>query len=126
MPHINWCVIKINPKYIYASETLFSVTNAASAIAKNQYGVTGDFAKFQKLFSDNLNLKVGNISRGVLSNKYTTDVQAEVLVKNEIPVVDILEVCFKDKDSLASAKASLFGYDTAKFVIDSSMFSNFR
>jgi hypothetical protein len=90
LPHINWCVLKIDPKYIYSSETLFAVTNAASSVAKYQFGITGDFDKFQELFGDNLNLKVRIISRGSLDKKYPTDVQAEVLVRNEIPVVDVL------------------------------------
>ena len=31
---INWCVLKIDPKHIYANETLFAVTNSASNSAK--------------------------------------------------------------------------------------------
>ena len=48
-PYITWCVLKINPKYIYQTDTLFSVTNAASSIAKHTYGISGDFQKFRKL-----------------------------------------------------------------------------
>src|SRR5687767_10041146 len=47
-PYVNWCVLKINPKYIYKSDTLFSVTNAASSIAKYTYGISGDIQKFRK------------------------------------------------------------------------------
>ncbi|WP_369434710.1 DarT ssDNA thymidine ADP-ribosyltransferase family protein [Mucilaginibacter yixingensis] len=126
LPHINWCVLKINPKYIYCTNTLFSVTNAASSIAKNLYGISGDLSKFKQLFDDNITSKSGVIPRGILNKKYPTDVQAEVLVKDEILVSDVLSICFKDEESLASGKASLSGYDTSKFVIDSSVFSNLR
>jgi hypothetical protein len=126
MPHINWCILKINPKYIYQEETLFSVTNAASTIAKKHFGITGDFNKFQRLFEDRLQMKYGIATRGGLKPKYPTDVQAEVLVRNEIPISDILEVCFKDHFSLAAARAALSDYETSNFSIDQSLFLNKR
>jgi len=125
-PYINWCVLKINPKYIYNKDTLFSPTNAASSIAKNTYGISGDIQKFRKLFENNLSLKIGLVKRGNLKTKYPTDVQAEVLVKDEILVSDILEVCFKDDDDLANGKAALNDFGTSNFVVDSTLFSNSR
>lgn len=125
-PYINWCVLKINPKYIYEVDTLFSVTNAASSIAKNTYGITGDIQKFRKLFENGITSKVGNLSRGNLKSKYPTDVQAEVLVKNEILLTDILQVCFKDEADLATGKAALSDYNTSNFVVDATLFTNAR
>ncbi|MFB9121649.1 DarT ssDNA thymidine ADP-ribosyltransferase family protein [Bergeyella porcorum] len=125
-PYINWCVLKINPKYIYKSDTIFSVTNAASSIAKQTYGISGDIQKFRKLFENGIISKVGNLQRGNLKPKYPTDVQAEVLVKNEIVVSDILQVCFKDENDLATGKAALSSYDTSNFVVDASLFTNSR
>ena len=58
---INWCVLKIDPKYIFDESTLFAVTNAASNAAKSQYGISGDFQKFNMLFKDHL---VINSSKG--------------------------------------------------------------
>lgn len=58
--------------------------------------------------------------------QYPTDEQAEVLVKNEIPVSDILQVCFKDDNDLAAGKAALSGYNTDNFVVDASLFINSR
>src|SRR5882672_3014270 len=104
-PYINWCVLKINPKYIYQKDTLFAVTNAASSIAKNTYRITGDIEKFRNLFQNSLSLRIGTVQRGNLKAKYPTDVQAEVLVKNEIEISDILQVCFKDGTDLARGKA---------------------
>ena len=123
---INWCVLKINPKYIYKSDTIFSVTNAASSIAKHTYGISGDIQKFKKLFENGITSKVGNIQRGNLKSKYPTDVQAEVLVKNEILISDILQVCFKDEADLARGKAALSDYNTSNFVVDSTLFTNTR
>ena len=75
-PYINWCVLKIEPKYIYEEGTLFSVTNAASTISKNVYGISGDIQKFRKLFENGLVFKYGLIQRGSLKSRYPTDVQA--------------------------------------------------
>lgn len=125
-PYINWCVLKINPKYIYQAETLFSVTNAASSIAKNTYRITDDIQKFRKIFENGITSKVGALQRGTLKPKYPTDVQAEVLVKNEIAISDILQICFKDENDLATGKAALSDYDTSNFVVDASLFTNSR
>ncbi len=123
---VNWCVLKINPKYIYETDTLFSVTNAASSIAKHTYGISGDIQKFRKLFENGVTSKVGNLQRGNLKSKYPTDVQAEVLVKNEILLSDILQVCFKDEADLARGKAALSDYNTSNFVVDATLFTNTR
>jgi len=61
-----------------------------------------------------------------LKSKYPTDVQAEVLVKNEILVSDIIQVCFKDENDLAMGKAALSDYNTSNFVVDASLFTNSR
>jgi len=125
-PYINWCVLKINPKFIYKTDTLFSVTNASSSIAKHFYGISGDIQKFRKLFDDGIKSKFGNLKRDNLKSKYPTDVQAEVLVKNEILLSDILQVCFKDETDLAKAKAALYNYNTSNFVVDVTLFTYTR
>ena len=66
------------------------------------------------------------VSRNNLPTKYPTDEQAEVLVKNEILVSDILQVCFKDENDLAMGKAALSDYNTSNFVVDASLFINSR
>jgi len=128
--HINWCILKIEKKYIYYAETLFSVTNAANGFNKRNVGVSGDIQKFKMMFSDNLKIVTSTssriISRNQLNAKYPTDEQAEVLVKYEIAVDDIMQICFKDEHDLAAGKAALNGYDTSKFVVDNSMFNNSR
>lgn len=128
--HIYWCVLKIDKKYIYQAETLFSVTNAANSYNKSNVGITGDITKFLMLFANpvqvvtSYNLKT--VKRNDLKAKYPTDEQAEVLVKNEIPIFDILQVCFKDEKDLATGKAALSEYNTSNFVVDDSLFKNAR
>ncbi|SEQ04719.1 DarT ssDNA thymidine ADP-ribosyltransferase family protein [Flavobacterium urocaniciphilum] len=128
--HITWCVLKINPKYIYEKNTLFSVTNAANSHNKRNVGVTGDFEKFKKLFDNSINVVTSYnsrvITRNNISDKYPTDEQAEVLVKNEIPLSEIIQVCFKNINDLASAKAALSDYNTNNFVVDANLFTNSR
>lgn len=124
---INWCVLKIDPKHILDSKTLFSVTNAASNAAKNQFGISGDVEKFRLLFSEELNINtfngVRNIKRGSIHPKYPTDVQAEILVKDTIPSNSIISVCFESDEKLAEAKAAMYSFDTSNFVVDKEIFS---
>lgn len=128
--HIYWCILKIDKKYIYQADTLFSVTNAANSHNKRYIGVTGDINKFRMMFANSLPIVTSygsrTITRNGLKNKYPTDEQAEVLVKNEIPVSAILQVCFKDDNDLAAGKAALSDYDISNFVVDASLFTNIR
>ncbi|PKQ62424.1 hypothetical protein BZG01_17475 [Labilibaculum manganireducens] len=127
---ITWCVLKINPIYLYQADTLFSVTNAASSSAKRQFGISGDLEKLKLLFKSELRINTFNGERSLLRRnlplKYPTDVQAEVLVKDEINSDYITEICFRNNDELAQAKAAMNSFDTSKFVVDSSIFESSR
>lgn len=127
---INWCVLKINTKHIYDSDTLFSVSNAASSASKNQYGISGDLEKFKCLFSEELNINgfsgVRNLTRNNILPKYPTDVQAEILVKDTIQADSIINVCFETEEKLAEAKAAMIDFDTSNFIVDPEIFSNKR
>lgn len=128
--HINWCVLKIDKKYIYQTDTLFSITNAANSHNKRNVRLTGDINKFQMMFANSIQVVTSynsrTISRNTLKSKYPTDEQAEVLVKNEILISDILQVCFKDEKDLAAGKAALSDYNTSNFVVDATLFTNSR
>ncbi|EKB57401.1 DarT ssDNA thymidine ADP-ribosyltransferase family protein [Bergeyella zoohelcum] len=130
MIHIRWCVIKINPKYIYHQDTLFSVTNAANSHNKKQIGITGDIEKFKKMFDEQIQVVTSYnsrvVSRNGLLTKYPTDEQAEVLVKNEIPISDFLQICFRNENELNSTKAALSGFNTENFIVDESLFKSVR
>lgn len=127
---INWCILKINPKHIYDLETRFAVTNAASNAAKKQFGISGDIKKFNMLFKDQLNIKtpmgIRTLTRDSIHSKYPTDIQAEVLVKNVIPVDSIISVCFETQEGLAEAKAALSSFNTNNFEVDREIFSSNR
>ncbi len=127
---INWCILKIDPKHIYDSDTLFSVTNAASSAAKKQYGISGDIEKFRMLFKHDLKFHTRNgdrnITRDDILKKYPTDIQAEVLVKEVIPSSSIISVCFKTNRDLAEAKAAMSEFDTSNFTTDIEIFSPSR
>lgn len=128
--HVNWCVITIDKKYIYEKNTLFSITNAANSHNKRNVGVTGDLDKFKRLFDNSINIVTSynsrTITRNNLKDKYPTDEQAEVLVKNEIPIEAIINVCFKDANDLATGKAALSDFNTSNFIVDASLFTNSR
>jgi len=117
---ISWSVLKIKPKHIYEIDTLFSVTNAGSNDAK-RIGITGDYDKFKMLFADYIDIRHGR--RGRLKACYTTNVQAEVLVKDCIPIESIVAVCIESQSKLAETKAALSRFDTSKFIVDSEIFS---
>lgn len=128
--HVKWCVLKIDTKYIYHIDTIFSITNAANSYNKNNIRITGDIEKFKLMFSPSIDIinSYGNkkLNRGNLPNNYTTDEQAEVLVRDYILASDILEVCFLDYIDLATGKAALSEFDTSRFKVDSSLFKNSR
>lgn len=126
-PTLTWCILKIEKKFIFYHDTLFSVTNAASNAAKRQFGISGDFQKFRMLFQDPLNINTFNGVRVLYRNsvhpKYPTDVQAEILVKDAIPSESIIQVCFESEEKLAEAKAAMSSFETSNFVVDKEIFS---
>ena len=128
--YLKWCVIKIDPSLIYHEDTKFSVTNAANSHNKRLIGISGDLQKFKAMFSENLTVVTTtgsrNLSRRDLKPKYPTDEQAEVLVKDEIPIANFLEISFETKQDLAEARAALVGYDTRLFKVDPEVFKNDR
>ncbi|MDR2087088.1 MAG: DUF4433 domain-containing protein [Dysgonamonadaceae bacterium] len=128
--HICWCVLKIDKKYVYQVDTLFSVTNAANSHNRKNVGITGDIKKFRMMFAKSLQVVTTHnskiITRDSLKDKYPTDEQAEVLVMGEIAAADILQVCFKNEQDLATGKAALNDYDTSKFTVDASLFKKLR
>ncbi len=126
--HINWCILKIDPKYIYHKDTLFSVGNAASNSSKSNYKITGDLEKFKMLFENTVYMGPNVWNRRNLKDNFTTDIQAEVLVKEFIPFEDILEVCFENSELLNRIKQAFIieNADFSKFKVDQGIFSESR
>jgi len=125
MNHIFWCVLLIDTKYIYSSETLFSITNAANSF--NKKDISGEITTFRKMFDEEIEIVTSYdkkiFKRVDLKPCYTTDQQAEVLVKDEIPIDDILKICFQNEIELARTKAALIDFNTSKFIVDKSFFN---
>jgi hypothetical protein len=111
LAYLQWCVLKIAPKYIYEKGTLFSIANAASSAARARYPVSGEFETFAGMFADIVEFPTANglrhNTRRGLKVCHTTDVQAEVMVEMAIPIADVQEVCFKDQADLAITAAAL-------------------
>ncbi|MCY4297890.1 MAG: DarT ssDNA thymidine ADP-ribosyltransferase family protein [Flavobacteriaceae bacterium] len=124
----SWCVLKIDPKHIYDRETMFSYYNAANTM-KLQNGISGDLSQFKKLFKKELHTTNSYGTLKVMTRdfqlppRYPTSVQAEILVKDCIPLRSILEVCFESKEKLAEAKTLMCSHDTSNFLIDNEIFS---
>lgn len=123
-----WCVLCLDPECLYFEDTLFSVGNAASSYSK-RYGIGGSFDNFLALFQGKL--QAGNAQssrvfvRGSRKDCYPTDDQAEVLVKDRVPVSMIKEVYFETEEGLRSCKGaiSLLGVnDLPPFVLNQNIF----
>jgi hypothetical protein len=124
---IHWCILKIDCSHIFDLNTRFSVTNAASYAAKHQFGIAEDIESFRRLFGEEISVKTSAgtrvFRRDGIAAQYPTDIQAEVLVKDEIPFSSIIAVCFQSAEGLAQAKAAMVGMNTDNFVVDSTVFS---
>ncbi|MCY4298060.1 MAG: DarT ssDNA thymidine ADP-ribosyltransferase family protein [Flavobacteriaceae bacterium] len=125
-----WCVLKIDPKYIYESETLFSIINSSSTAANKHFGISGCLSKFKELFqkgpvkySTYKNSEKTLLRPPSIHDKYPTCVQAEILVKDIVPLESIIEVCFKSEEEMSEAKAIMYSLDTSRFVVDEEIFS---
>lgn len=116
-PSIDWCILTLNTDILLWQETLFSVTNAASTVAK-QNGIRGNFEAFKKLFSERIMLKQPHIRASNLPSNQTTDAQAEVLVKDKIPLSFIKSVAFRNQESMASTKTALSWLDLSSLVFE--------
>lgn len=122
-PTILWCVLLINLQPLYWKETKYSVTNAASIAAQN-YGINGDFDLFNKMFSDELMTKQKIYRAPNYPKNQTTDLQAEVLVKDRLPMSCIERAYFPDEESMATTLAafSFLEFDKSIFTVDKRWF----
>ena len=79
------------------------------------------------LFQEELDIStyrgIRKLTRNNLLAKYTTDIQAEVLVKDFIPSKSILNVCFENEEQLAMTKAAMSSFNTNNFIVDTELFN---
>ncbi len=125
--YIHWCIITLDTSLIYQENTLFSVTNAANGA--NKPYINGSLNTFRAMFAPTLPITTSYDSfvisrpRGLLV-KYPTDIQAEVLVKDEIDISFIKNVCFPSEEEKQDCKTAflLEGFPVDKFLVDESLF----
>ncbi len=120
-----FCVIGIAAKYIYEYQTKFSISNATYIGAKN-YGIKGDLETFNALFMDRVPGRSGEetVRCSNLPSNYTTDPQAEVLIRSEIPYDDIIFIACRSQfeyDLLASA-FDMLALPTEKICVTPALF----
>ncbi len=106
----SWCVIALNPQCICFAETLFSIGNAAASHSK-ACGIQGTFNAFCSLFGERVvstNVYGQTVhTRANLEKCYTTDPQAEVLVKESISTSYFAEVHFETPEEAKRANAGI-------------------
>lgn len=127
-PGSRFCIIGINPKYIYEVKTRFAVSNATynSAI---RFGIDGRIETFRAMFAENIRITNPHSRHNTARNKtlalyYPTDPQAEVLISCEIPYDDFLFIACRDQfecNLLASA-FDVLGLPTEKLCVNSTLF----
>lgn len=93
----DWVVLFIDPKYLWASETNFCPRNAAAGCGRY---IAQGYQTFQSLFANSVN---GAGDR--IFNRQTTrligsptDIQAEVLVKDPIPLESIIGIVVESNE----------------------------
>lgn len=105
-----WCVIALKPECLWYADTMFSIGNAAASLSK-QHGINGRYMTFCSLFQDRV--VAGNISsrrllvRTNLADCHPTDAQAEVLVKERVPIDCITEVFFETKEEAHRSRGAI-------------------
>lgn len=87
----DWCILQLNTEPLLRPTTLFSVCNAASNAAKN-YGVNAGLIAFENMFRETVEAATNVYTRQNLPSHFTTDIQAEVLVKDRISIKNITDV----------------------------------
>lgn len=101
-----WCILEITLRPMEIDSTSFAVCNAASRSAGN-YGIKAGVEGLKSLFQDEVTSGSRKFSRYGLPEHFTTDIQAEVLVKDSISIQEIKN-CFLPNESALSRHSSAF------------------
>ena len=107
-----FCILAIEPKYLYRETTRLSVANAANSYNRNVIGIDGTFEKFLAMFSDTVSYRTSYCSNKVSRSADTgdnvpTDIQAEVLIYDPIAVEDLIAIYFEDELKMKITKSIL-------------------
>ncbi|WP_351014824.1 DarT ssDNA thymidine ADP-ribosyltransferase family protein [Shewanella sp. AC91-MNA-CIBAN-0169] len=125
LSHLSWCILCLDTQPMFEDSTLFSVCNAASTTAK-RYGICGGDIGFERMFMPDVVTPSKTYSRRNLSQLYTTDIQAEVLVKDAI-VAQCIKTVFVPSQSKLNQHQAAFKILNLKsdiFSVNQELFSN--
>jgi len=129
LAHYSWCILRLDPHLMERPETLFSMTNAASASAA-EYGIRDGVDGFNQLFSDEVITRKGQFTRRGLPPEYPTDIQAEVLIPGAIDLDTVKAVYFETASDLHGCASAfkLMGHADAVelFSVNEAVFSTRR
>lgn len=125
-PGSKFCVIGINPKYIFEVDTKFAISNATYR-STIKYGINGQLGTFRAMFSEKVIVQQRTVTRPhTLPAYYPTHFEAEVLIRSRIPYDDIMFIACRDKfefDFLASA-FDVLNLPTEKFCVRPTLFED--
>lgn len=119
----DWCILSLDISPMLNGTALFSVCNAASATAK-RYGVSGGSAAFERMFMQEIVTPKGIFTRKEIPRHYTTDIQAEVLIKDSISTEYIKEAFLPNQTKLNQYKAAfnLMGLNSSVLTVNQELF----
>lgn len=124
LKHFDWCILQLNTEPLLRPDTLFSVCNAASNAAKN-YGIYPGLNAFDNMFKEQVKTSSKIYSRQNLPSHFTTDIQAEVLVKDQISTQNIQTVHLPSEKKLKQYQAAfnLLSLKSDLFAVNEPLFT---
>jgi len=123
LSHFDWCILKLDISPMFEPSTLFSVCNAASNAAK-RYGVARGLSSFNALFQEEI-VATSVFKRNNTPNNFTTDIQAEILVKDAISINHINKVFLANEAKMKQTESALrlLKLHVDKFEVNQPLFS---
>lgn len=124
LKHFDWCLLQLNIEPLLRSETLFSVCNAASNAAKN-YGINPGLNAFDNMFKEQIKTPYKTYIRQNLPSYFTTNIQAEVLVKDQISTQNIQTVHLPSEKKLKQYQSAfnLLSLKSDLFTVNEPLFT---
>ncbi len=120
-----WCIIELTTESLSLADTLFSVGNAASSVSK-KYGVTSGLKAFDAMFQEEVITTRKKYTRFRLPDNFTTDIQAEALVKDQIAIDKIKHIYLASNNQLMKHRSGfkLLNLDNSLFEVNEEMFKS--
>jgi hypothetical protein len=122
--HLDWCILCVEISPMFDDSTLFSVCNAASSTAK-RYGVCGGAIGFEQMFIQEVVTPSRTYTRYNLPQYFTTDIQAEVLIKDSIDTKNIETVFLPSQNKLLQYQSAfkMLGLNSDVFSVNQNLYS---